>query len=472
MKKEHRYARTGNLALSPQAFGLIFLGGEEESEAFELRGDVAIVNVIGPLEHRGGWWCDSYEAIRSRFAEACESSARTIVLRIDSPGGDVSGCFETARELRRMAAAAGKRLLAFSDGSLCSGAYALACSAEKIVASETALVGSIGVINTSLEVSAADRAAGLAYTITTSGARKADGHPHLPMSKDAATAIQSTVDALAGSFFGLVGELRGLSSAFVESLEAGIFTGPIAQSFGLVDHVSDFETMLAGLSRGGFLNGGKNTMATMDDAIAALKEAAAGEGPDAERAKRALAAYENEESAPAEEEPKEEEAPAEESAEAPAAEGAAPAASGNLVLELARQVQTHEAELAEIKRSREREQVSALLATRKDITPKLRATLAAQPLARVREILDGIPAPKPATPAEKAAAGQVTGTRGESQGTRSSGFEFDAAARPAKLPPEERRALDLQMGLISRATGVVERNGKLELGAFVAPPSK
>src|SRR5690606_4935218 len=129
---------------------------------------------------------------------------RAVILVIDSPGGLAQHCFEPSRALRAKCSAAGVPLFAFVDGSACSAAYALACAAERIAVTPTGLVGSIGVFETLHDQSAADTAMGLAYRVVTSGSRKTDGNPHVPISDGAVSAAQAAVDQLAGLFFSLV----------------------------------------------------------------------------------------------------------------------------------------------------------------------------------------------------------------------------------------------------------------------------
>ena len=61
--------------------------------------DMEVVYVRGPLEHHLSPCADSYEALRMRFGAALECKPKIILLRIDSPGGAVSGLNETVRDM-------------------------------------------------------------------------------------------------------------------------------------------------------------------------------------------------------------------------------------------------------------------------------------------------------------------------------------------------------------------------------------
>lgn len=301
--KRAKFDRKGLLAIRPQAWGLEFLFGEVESRApFEMAGPTAIVTIEGPLTHHSDWWCDSYDAIRERVSGALASDAKNVLLVIDSPGGDVSGCFETARELRAMALEKGKPLVSYVEGMGCSGGYALACAGEQIAVSETAVVGSIGVVTTMLDVTKQDAMFGEKYTLIASGARKTDGNPHVATSDEAVASMQTTIDRLAELFFAWVGEARassGLNASGARVLEAGIFVGAAAKEKHLADQVTTRSALLAELAKAPTNKTNKATPAAKKNAAKtateaqmgwkeALREAAEGGDDEAKKCLEAL----------------------------------------------------------------------------------------------------------------------------------------------------------------------------------------
>jgi ClpP class serine protease len=280
------YRRNGILAIDPRAFFDVF--AIPETRANSLLGNVAIVDVRGPLHQHDDSWCDSYEAVRARVAEACESQAAIVVMRIDSPGGDAAGCFDAARAIRASARSANKLLIAFVEGKACSASYALAAAADSIVLGQSGIVGSIGIISTRADLSEMNAARGLRVALITSGARKADGNPDQPITEAELKASQALIDSMASVFFELVAELRGVDAEAVAAMQGGVFHGVTAVSVGLADRVQTFEELLAS-----FASGGSSTMpSSYDKARAALQEAAKGDDANAAAAKRALAAME------------------------------------------------------------------------------------------------------------------------------------------------------------------------------------
>ena len=93
------------LALEPSAIGALFsLQASEPAMSRDERG-VAVVSIMGPLSQRADEYdCgfgDGYDKITARVQRACDdASTRALVLRIDSPGGDVAGLQEAVRQMR------------------------------------------------------------------------------------------------------------------------------------------------------------------------------------------------------------------------------------------------------------------------------------------------------------------------------------------------------------------------------------
>lgn len=240
-----RNTSAGALALMPQAFGWMFFEPFDEPEV-ETRDDgVAVVKIMGPIEHHESFWSDSYHAIRDRFDAALATAPKAVLLYINSPGGLVEGCFELVEHMRAESARTGIPLYAYGEGMLCSAAYAIASAASKIGASKSTMVGSIGVIDCLVDASGMDEAWGVKYRLVTSGARKADGNPHQPIDDGAVLATQQRVDDLAALFFGLVGDARpGLGADGARALEAGVYIGARALSMGLLDALADPSVLL------------------------------------------------------------------------------------------------------------------------------------------------------------------------------------------------------------------------------------
>jgi ClpP class serine protease len=415
------------------------------------------------MSYNGAGGLDSYAAVRARVQLALESPATTIILHIDSPGGDVNGCFDGAKGVRADVDRAGKKLIAFCDSQACSSMYAWSAVADEIIISETATIGSIGVIAILPDQSAAAAGSGVKFNIITSGERKADGNPMQPMTDAARAAVQSSVDAMAGVFFAHVAEHRPLALEEIQSLQAGVRVGAAAVTAKLADSVSTLDAVLArdfsvvapaAPSAIDSSHYTKDTdMAKEDedkkdklDARSAL--VAASEDPDEKdevkraRAKRALAAYDAEMAA--------EDEPAKEDAKAAVAESASVAA----VTSLSKTVQAYGQELAALRAEKAANDRKAFYATRPDLTPELIKTLDTLPIEQAKAVVSNLPAGNPYVPAINATSTVATSA--------------DSSAVTYLSP--QAHALDIQMGLSNPRPAIVHTPTSLQLG--VTPKAK
>jgi ClpP class serine protease len=462
---QHRFQRSGNLALDPSAF--FFLFAEREELENERVGDVEIITVCGPLTHHGEGWFDSYDEILGRVDAACAGTAATICLKLDSPGGDLSGCFEASRAVRARCKAAGKRLVSYVEGNACSGGYALACAAETIYVAPTAIVGSIGVLNTRVDATANDAAYGIRFSLVGSGKYKADGHPHQRLSDSEVERTQAVINSLAAVFFELVAEQRGIDAGAVGALEAGIFHGESAIGAGLVDQVMSFDVMLAALAGDGEtpMSGVNKVEATeeeetpkagkdLDDARAALQKAAEGEGDDAERARRALAALDGKSDDDEEEEERGEDA------------AASTAVSSQTAGEMGTTITTLSTRLAKLESQNEALSRREFLASRPDLAPSLVKVLETKPLTEVRAIVNAMPKPKAG---ELAATATVPSTRGAGQTSPA----ISASGGTPSSDSRDSSWLDKQMGLSVEQSGVEHAEHALRFNlAGLAPATR
>lgn len=441
-----RFQRSGLMAI--QSAAIFDLFGRAEPASALVVDDVAIVSVQGPLtQHDEGWW-DSYESILARAEKAFGTSAKAVVLKLCSPGGDAAGCYETSRALRAMAAKAKKPLFAFADGLAASAAYALACAAEKIYVPETGFVGSVGVIKSLYSWEAADKQHGIDVRLVTSGERKSDGNPSVPISEGAIAASQREVDDLAALFFNLVSESRGISVESVRALEAGVFHGKRAVEAGLADGVLNFKGLLA-LASGKSGSAAKESSMGFKEIVAGLKEAAAGDGEEAEQAKKMLAALEGDEGEKKDDDKDKDEPKSEDKDEGPNSEGGDDEDKKKDDGDKASASSAH-ARIDSIERN-------AILASRPDITGKTRAWLEKASLETVRDAIANIEKPKVPKLAA-AAATNVTPTRAANEG--------EGGAAGNRLPPQEAADLDIAMGLAQPRAAIVQEGTKLVLGVM------
>ena len=438
----------GPLALAPWAFGFFF--DIPEPPRNEMRDHVAIVAVRGPLMHHEDWLFDSYDAIGMRLLEALEARPTAIVLSIDSPGGLVSGCFETADQIRELCARAGVPVYAYVDGQATSAAYALACAADHIAAPATATVGSVGVLAELVDETARLAAMGVKVQLVSSGARKTDGQWGAPITDGAIAATQRVVDAMARTFFDHVARARRSSPEAVAALEAAVMTAQAGMAAGLVDQVATLDQLLAGIASGKVPTTEEKTMTTKaakaskayEDAIATLRKCAEGDDEEAAKAKKMLQAELADDATPP---PEDEEQPAdEEPAEDASAKGEDAQARSMAAQALAKTRKLEEDQTKAAIAAERRD----LLASRPDLPTELVEVLR-KPTASVetvREIVKTHPRGKLPNPA---AAAQAIGTRGAGQG----GLPTVGMATPSEI--------DIAMGLAKPASAIHYEAGRV-----------
>lgn len=216
------------------------------SETYETRGydvemGVARIEISGTLVAKNGTLrpysgMTGYDGIRQNFVEAVlDERVRAIMLAIDSPGGEVAGCFDLADLI--YAARGRKPVWAVLDECAFSAAYAIASAADRITVPRTGGTGSIGVVWMHCDFSGALNDAGIKVTFVKRGARKVDGAPEIALSDEALASIQGEIDTIGEMFENLVARNRGLSTDGIREMNAATFLGAEGVSRGLADEV-------------------------------------------------------------------------------------------------------------------------------------------------------------------------------------------------------------------------------------------
>lgn len=217
-------------------------------------GAIAVLPLYGAIAQRMDMmmsYCGGTSA--ERFADEfdaamADTNVSAIVIDCDSPGGNVQGTPELAKRIYA-ARGKGKKLIAVSNGQMCSAAYWICSACDEIVGSPSSDTGSIGVFCVHLDESAYNEALGLKYTIIKAGEHKAEGNPWEPLSADAEAYIQDQVDEMYGDFIAAVAKHRGVSSSKVtkDFGQGRTMTAKQALSAGLIDRIATIEETLTRL---------------------------------------------------------------------------------------------------------------------------------------------------------------------------------------------------------------------------------
>lgn len=215
--------------------------------------NVAMIPIIGPLMKRGSFLSElfgfaSYDRIRSLVAQAVvDRSVDKIVLFVDSPGGVVTGCEETAAAIA--SAKRTKPVVAYCDGLVASAAYWIASQADTITITPSGAAGSIGVIALHMDFSEAMKQAGVKPTYLTSkvSPRKADRNPYQPLDPEARKREQADIDAIARKFVTTVARGREVTSSVVADRfgQGSCLLAEAAKAVGMVDQIGSIETAIS-----------------------------------------------------------------------------------------------------------------------------------------------------------------------------------------------------------------------------------
>jgi protease-4 len=240
------------------------VAGREPAKAAHGLFSMARFGEIGVIEVSGG--IDDSRWINFQIHKMDRNPlVKALVLRIDSPGGEVGPVQEIVDEIKKFKESdKGPRPVVASFGGVAaSGGYYIACAADRIISNPGALTGSIGVI---MEFPVAEellKKVGIKYVVVKSGKFKDTGNFARAMSADELAQVQNTVDDVYQQFLDVVWTGRRLAlrdavarrtgravkkvkdheamSALRAVADGRVLSGRQALEAGLVDELGNFE---------------------------------------------------------------------------------------------------------------------------------------------------------------------------------------------------------------------------------------
>lgn len=188
---------------------------------------VARLEISGVIAEND-WWLE-------KLQEAGEDDrVRAVILQINSPGGSTYGGEALFQAIRKLSE---KKPVVSVIGTLgASAGYMVAIAGDHVLARETSLTGSIGVLFQTAEFSKLMEKVGVSSETITSGPLKAEPNPTRPMSPAGRAQIQSMVNETHAWFVDLVADRRGLPREEVARLADGrVYSGRAALQSRLID---------------------------------------------------------------------------------------------------------------------------------------------------------------------------------------------------------------------------------------------
>ena len=255
----------GLLFLTVGAIVLVLLADSDDSDGGRRGGDVApetfeekyvsgrgadkiavlpVVGVIGssatnPL----GTPSASPETLRDQLRQAArDRSVKAIILEVNSPGGGVVASDQMHESIRDFKETTDKPVVVSMNETAASGGYYIATAADRIVANETTLTGSLGVIFSYLNLAEAAEEYGIEEEVIKSGPFKDIGSSTREPTEAELEILQTYVNEAYEGFVEVIIEGRNLPEDEVREIADGrVYSGLQAESLGLVDNLGNLD---------------------------------------------------------------------------------------------------------------------------------------------------------------------------------------------------------------------------------------
>lgn len=212
---------------------------------------VGMVNISGPLVSGSAGFgaffgITGYNDVRNAMLRlSADKSVNSILLVIDSGGGAVGGVQDASTLISRVGKV--KPVVAYTGSCMASAALWLGTTAQHVMASSTAIVGSIGILQVHMEFSRQMENNGVKATVIRAGDNKALANRYEPLTEKARNDLQAQADHLYDVFIGHMAETRGISVQAAEKKfgQGREFIGEQAKEAGLVNSIGTLEDAFA-----------------------------------------------------------------------------------------------------------------------------------------------------------------------------------------------------------------------------------
>ncbi len=223
------------------AFSLSFFGGERGAGFTVGEDRIGVVNIKGVIT-------DSKTAVDQISKYSDDPGIKSIIVRIDSPGGGVAASQEIYQSI--LTAKTKKKIVASLGSVAASGGYYIACASDRIVSNPGTVTGSIGAIMHFTNVEETMKKIGLRASAVKSGRYKDIGSPLRDMTPDERALMQGVIDDIYDQFIDAVSANRKIQKEKLKEYADGrIFTGRQALQLGLVDVLGDMDSAVKTAAR-------------------------------------------------------------------------------------------------------------------------------------------------------------------------------------------------------------------------------
>jgi protease-4 len=217
--------------------------GEGSPELFLSGGQIASLDLEGVIS-------DSKDFVDELRDFGNRPNVRSVVVRIDSPGGGVAASQEIFEAIRKFRAETKKKVVVSMASVAASGGYYVACGADRIFANPGTITGSIGVIAEWYNYGDLLRWAKMEDVVIKSGIFKDAGSATRPLTAEERAYFQSLIDNMYAQFVSAVAKSRNMNEDAVRRLADGrVYTGQQAKNDGLVDEIGTYQDAVAAAAK-------------------------------------------------------------------------------------------------------------------------------------------------------------------------------------------------------------------------------
>ncbi len=233
---------------------LDFLGGEKLEEVvlvpgpakekvlmIDIEGLISSIGDAGPLSREKNPVSRVFERLERAAADPL---VRAVILRLETPGGEVTASDIIYHEVLRFKERTGKPVVGLMMGVAASGGYYIASACDVIMAHPTTLTGSIGVISVYPNVESLMSKIGVKVNVIKSGASKDAGAPFRDMTEEERRIFQGINDEYYEDFLRAVARNRKerIAAADLRVIADGrVYTAPQALELKLIDEIGYFD---------------------------------------------------------------------------------------------------------------------------------------------------------------------------------------------------------------------------------------
>ncbi|EKC7217688.1 S49 family peptidase [Salmonella enterica] len=232
--------------------GSYMSGDKPRARFYQVVNGIAVLPVSGTLVHKLGGMrpfsgMTGYDGITARLQQAMDDpDVKGVLLDIDSPGGQAAGAFDCADMIYRLRQQ--KPVWALANDLACSAAMLLASACSRRLVTQTARIGSVGVVMAHTSYAGRLEQEGIDITLIYSGSHKVDLNGTQALPENVRADYQQKMDDARLMFAEKVAQYTGLSVDAVMATEAAVYDGQAGMDAGLADEMvnaADAVTVMA-----------------------------------------------------------------------------------------------------------------------------------------------------------------------------------------------------------------------------------